>query len=119
MTPPVDKIVVKGTKKNYKTLATLDGEIRYWCKLEKVLATSYDSTCKGCDTITATGMKQGFGVIAVDPKVIPLYSKLYVPGYGNAIAGDTGGMIKGKHIDLGYDSLMGQWSRRYIDIYLL
>lgn len=69
--------------------------------------------------ITATGMKQGFGVVAVDPKVIPLFSKLYVPGYGAAIAGDTGGLIKGKRIDLGYDSLMGQWGRRYVDVYLL
>ena len=50
-------------------------------------------------------MKQGYGVVAVDPKVIPLYSKLYIPGYGIAIAGDVGGYIKGNKIDLGYDSL--------------
>ena len=49
---------------------------------------------------TASGMKPQVGVIAVDPKVIPLGTKLYVEGYGNAIAGDTGGMIKGKRLDL-------------------
>ena len=49
---------------------------------------------------TASGMKPQVGVIAVDPKVIPLGTKLYVEGYGNAIAGDTGGVIKGKRLDL-------------------
>lgn len=116
---PVDRLIVRGGKKIYKSLETSDGNIEYWCKMEKMLATSYDSTCKGCDMVTATGMKQGFGVVAVDPKVIPLHTKLFVPGYGVAVAGDTGGLIKGKRIDLGYDSLMGQWSRRYVDVYLL
>jgi 3D (Asp-Asp-Asp) domain-containing protein len=116
---PIDEIRVRGGKKIYRSFSTPDGEIQYWCKLEQFLATSYDSTCEGCDMITATGMKQGFGVVAVDPKVIPLRSRLYIPGYGTAIAGDTGGLIKGSRIDLGYDSLMGQWSRRYVDVYLL
>ncbi len=119
ITKPTDRIIVKGSKKTFKTLNTIDGDISYWCKIDQVLATSYDSTCKGCDTVTAIGMKQGFGIVAVDPKVIPLRSRLYVPGYGTAIAGDTGGLIKGKHMDLGYDSLMGQWSRRLVDVYIL
>jgi len=116
---PLNQIVVKGGKKVYKTLDTPNGQIQYWCKMERFLATAYDSTCPGCDMITAIGMKQGFGVIAVDPKVIPLRSRVYVPGYGEAVAGDTGGMINGKHIDLGYDSLTGQWSRAFVDVYLL
>lgn len=119
VTKPIDEIRVKGGKKFYKPLDTPQGQIQYWCKLDNFLATSYDSTCPGCDMVTAIGMKQGFGVIAVDPKVIPLRSKVYVPGYGLAVAGDVGGMINGKHIDLGYDSLMGQWSRSYVDVYLL
>jgi 3D (Asp-Asp-Asp) domain-containing protein len=43
------------------------------------------------------------GIVAVDPRVIRLLSELYVPGYGRGTAADTGGMIKGRHIDLGYD----------------
>ncbi len=119
VTDPVDKVVVAGGKKIYKTLDTPSGQIQYWCKLENFVATSYDSTCRGCDTVTAIGMKQGFGVVAVDPKVIPLRSRLYISGYGVAVAGDTGGLIKGNRIDLGYDSLMGQWSKRNVDVYLL
>ena len=54
--------------------------------------------------ITASGMKAGPGVVAVDPRVIPLGTKLYIEGYGNAIAGDTGGAIKGNRIDLFFSS---------------
>lgn len=49
---------------------------------------------------TTTGRKPQVGVIAVDPKVIPLESNLFVEGYGYAVAGDTGGAIKGKRVDL-------------------
>ena len=49
---------------------------------------------------TASGMKPQVGVIAVDPKVIPLGTKLYIEGYGDAIAGDTGSAIKGNRVDL-------------------
>ncbi len=100
-------------------METPEGIIRYKQVIKNMWAMSYDSTCEGCDTITATGMKQGFGVVAVDPKVIPLYTKLYIPGYGKAVAGDVGGAIKGKKIDLGYDSLMGQWQAHAVDVYIL
>lgn len=49
---------------------------------------------------TASGMKPQVGVVAVDPKVIPLGTELFVEGYGNAIAGDVGGAIKGNRVDL-------------------
>lgn len=49
---------------------------------------------------TATGMKPAVGVVAVDPRIIPLGTRLYVEGYGPAIAGDVGGAIKGYRIDL-------------------
>ena len=69
-----------------------------------VSATAYTASCAGCSGITATGINlkanPGLKVIAVDPNVIPLGSKVWVEGYGHAIAGDTGGAIKGNKIDL-------------------
>lgn len=69
-----------------------------------VTATAYTAGCNGCSGITATGMNlnanPNLKVIAVDPSVIPLGSKVWVEGYGYAVAGDTGGAIKGNRIDL-------------------
>ena len=116
---PVDRDVALGSKVVHRTIETEHGTLRYWKKLSDVWATSYDSTCAGCSDTTATGMKQGYGVVAVDPSVIPLHTNLYIPGYGIATAGDVGGSIKGKRIDLGFDSLNGQWKAHYVDVYLL
>jgi len=49
---------------------------------------------------TATGMSVGYGIIAVDPRVIPLGTRLYVPGYGEGIAADTGSAVKGNVVDV-------------------
>lgn len=51
---------------------------------------------------TATGAMLDYGVCAVDPSVIPLYTRFYVPGYGNCVALDTGSGVRGPHIDLGF-----------------
>ncbi len=116
---PKDKIVSKGTKIVWRTLDTPEGQISYWRKM-RVYATHYDKYCLGCNDWTAIGMRAGKGVIAVDPRVIKMRSQVYVPGYGKAIAGDTGGAIKGNIIDLGYDDARtAGWSARYVDIYLL
>ncbi|WP_088101953.1 3D domain-containing protein [Halalkalibacter urbisdiaboli] len=67
-------------------------------------ATAYTASCEGCSGITATGIDLNKNpnkkVISVDPSVIPLGSKVYVEGYGYAIAGDTGSSIKGNKIDI-------------------
>ncbi|ARD48442.1 G5 and 3D domain-containing protein [Sporosarcina sp. P33] len=67
-------------------------------------ASAYTAYCTGCSGITATGINlranPNMKLIAVDPRVIPLGSKVWVEGYGYAIAGDTGGAIKGNRIDL-------------------
>ncbi len=116
---PVNEVTAVGVDPSEKTLDTPYGVIKYKTKLT-VWATSYDSSCSGCNQTTAIGLKAGFGVIAVDPKVIPLRSKVYIPGYGIAIAGDTGGSIKGNRVDLGFDSLQGGWwTARFTDIYLI
>ncbi len=74
---------------------------------QKVLtmeATAYTANCEGCSGITATGINlkenPNQKVISVDPSVIPLGTKVHVEGYGEAIAGDTGGAIKGNKIDI-------------------
>ncbi|OGE26846.1 hypothetical protein A3C26_03005 [Candidatus Daviesbacteria bacterium RIFCSPHIGHO2_02_FULL_39_12] len=118
-TPAKNKKILRGTKIIWKSIQTQDGEIKYWKKM-RVYATHYDSHCLGCNEWTAIGMRAGKGVIAVDPKVIPLRSKVYITGYGMAVAGDTGGAIKGNIIDLGFDDAKtAGWSARFVDIYLL
>jgi 3D (Asp-Asp-Asp) domain-containing protein len=71
--------------------------------------------------ITASGMRAGHGVVAVDPRVIPLGTRLYIPGYGNAIAGDTGGAIKGQRIDLGFATYNEaiRYGRQTVTVYVL
>jgi 3D (Asp-Asp-Asp) domain-containing protein/LysM repeat protein len=73
-------------------------------KVITVKATAYTASCTGCTGITKTGFNLKANpnkkIIAVDPTVIPLGSKVYVEGYGKAIAADIGGAIKGKRIDV-------------------
>jgi len=69
-----------------------------------MLATAYTADCAGCDGMTALGRRAGRGIVAVDPRVIPIGTRLYISGYGFAVAGDTGGAIVGNRIDLGFDS---------------
>lgn len=87
----------------------------------QMVATAYTAQCAGCSGYTATGYRAGHGIVAVDPRVIPLGTRLYIPGYGFAIAGDTGGAIRGNRIDLGFDSLSGAiaFGRRLVKVYTL
>lgn len=82
-------------------------------------ATAYSELCVGCTGVTATGLdlrkNRSAKVIAVDPSVIPLGTRVYVEGYGEAIASDTGGAIKGHKIDVFYSDLSkcASWGRRH------
>ena len=70
---------------------------------------------------TATGINPYRGVIAVDPKVIPLGTELYVEGYGYGEALDTGGAVKGNRIDLFFETKSEalNWGRRDVQVYIL
>jgi peptidoglycan DL-endopeptidase CwlO len=76
------------------------------------------ATCYDLPGRTATGMPVGRGVVAVDPSVIPLGSRLYIPGYGNGVAADVGGGIQGNIIDLWYPTYAecAAWGRRTVTI---
>ncbi|HLY02607.1 MAG TPA: 3D domain-containing protein [Candidatus Cybelea sp.] len=86
-----------------------------------MMATAYTAGSAGGDGMTASGRRAGYGIVAVDPRIIPLGTHLYIPGYGMAVAGDTGGAIVGHRIDLGFDSLRGAmlFGRRDVTVYRL
>lgn len=128
---PVSKVVAIGTLGSLNL--SRGGKVLYKTSI-KVKATAYTSdyasTGKnpGDDDFgrTATGTLarrnvNGFSSIAVDPRVIPYGTKLYVEGYGYAIAEDTGGAIKGNTIDVYFNSAedCSNWGVRYINVYIL
>ncbi|KMK74518.1 hypothetical protein AB990_20305 [Alkalihalobacillus pseudalcaliphilus] len=90
-----------------------------------VTATAYTAGCNGCSGITATGINlknnPNMKVIAVDPNVIPLGSRVEVEGYGIAIAGDTGGSINGNKIDVHVPTKAEaqRWGRKQVKITVL
>lgn len=85
-----------------------------------VEATAYSRNQPSLSNFTFTGidLRENSRVIAVDPNVIPLGSTIYVPGYGEYVAGDTGGAIKGNRIDLHMEDLQAaiQFGRRTLEI---
>lgn len=86
-----------------------------------MVATAYTAECAGCSGMTAIGRRAGHGIVAVDPRVIPLGTRLFIPGYGVAVAGDTGGAIHGNRIDLGFNSQRDAllFGRRQVTVYQL
>lgn len=124
---PVDKVVKvgvgqRGSNRGRRVMpASYSPSGKPSGKSVVVSATAYVPGYDGVGYITATGRRAGYGIIAVDPRVIPLGTKLYVPGYGNGIAADTGGAIKGNRIDVCYNSVSQafSWGRRSVRITIL
>ncbi|MBQ6820228.1 MAG: G5 domain-containing protein [Clostridium sp.] len=117
---PVNKIVTQGTR---QTIASRSGELLDYKSVLYVESTAYSG-----GGVTATGTvpvrdPNGISTVAVDPRVIPLGSLIYVEGYGKAVAADTGGAIKGNIIDVYVNSneeACNNWGRKYnVPVYIL
>jgi 3D (Asp-Asp-Asp) domain-containing protein len=122
--PPTNQVINYGTAITIRTLDTPEGPIEYW-RVVRMHIVAYTPSSAGKSPgepgygITASGLPAGKGVAAVDPGVIPFRSRIYVPGYGVAVAGDTGGGVRGRMVDLGYpDDGYVHWSRAE-DVYYL
>lgn len=135
---PVHEIVVVGTGENLKghkdtpaigdgVIVTAEGKVLYYDKVIQSHATAYHMSDPGCDEWTAMCTRARVGAIAVDPKVIPYFTKMFILSndgkyvYGEATAEDCGGAIKGTRIDLYYDSVAecDQFGRRDCTVYIL
>lgn len=118
--PPQDRIIAYGTT----GVVSRGGTNLRYTRQVTMSATGYtagkESNPDG-NGYTYTGMRAQRGVVAVDPNVIPLYTRLYIEGYGHAIAADIGGAIRGNKIDLCFDSLDEalSWGRRPAQVYIL
>ncbi len=125
---PGEKLVVEGSKTTSaqsstnnvmkKAVATATNEMT-------VTATAYTAYCEGCSGVTASGIDLRSNpdkkVIAVDPTIIPLGTRVWVEGYGEAVAGDTGSSIKGKRIDVFMENEQDalNWGRKTVTIKVL
>lgn len=135
---PTHQIVAVGTGENVgqerkyplfgdKVIVTADGKYLYYSRMEIFEATGYSSWIDDVGDITACGTKARVGAVAVDPTVIPYFTKMYIVSqdgvydYGEASAEDCGGVIKGKIIDLFFDTEAECWQfgRRDIEVYFL
>lgn len=122
---PVNAVVAVGTGEAVQTKAEADtdapiigdgiittstGEVLTYTKVMQVVATGYNKTNAGCDDYTATGTLARVGAIAVDPRMIPYGTRMFIVSndgeyvYGIATAEDCGGSIKGNRIDLYFDT---------------
>jgi len=132
-----NKLLLEQVKGEKKELSTLLSEIRK--RIAEVqpagltligewsmVATAYYAYGSGGNDIngngiTAIGLRARKGIVAIDPRVIPLGTRLYIQGYGEALAADTGGWIKGNRVDLCFESLEEcfRYGRRKIKVYLI
>lgn len=129
---PIDKIVEYGNKTDEQDLPTISTEagVLSYKQVITCEATAYDLSAEengGYAGQTATGVPLDRGVIAVDPRIIPLGSRVYIEAldgswtYGYAVAADTGGAIKGYRVDLCYRTQYEcvQFGRRQCRVYIL
>ncbi|WP_349409055.1 ubiquitin-like domain-containing protein [Pseudalkalibacillus sp. SCS-8] len=120
-----DKIVAVGTKVKKRNISRQKPSTEPEGREFYVTSTAYTAFCTGCSGITTTGYNlranPNAKVIAVDPSVIPLGSKVWVEGYGYATALDTGGAIVGNKIDVFFSSKSAarSWGRKTVRIKII
>lgn len=124
---PVNQVNLVGTK--VKTTSAVSSNVSGVTTDNSGASVNYSKTITGVITAycnkgrTSTGRSTQRGIVAVDPKVIPYGTKLYIPGYGYAVAGDTGGAMRsGKVlIDLWFNSEAecNAWGRKTKTVYIL
>ena len=114
---PKPQILRVGTR---ETVHTSRGTMRFK-RVYSMEATAYLPTDSGGHGITASGLAARHGIVAVDPSVIPLGTRVYVPGYGLALAADTGSAIIGNKIDLCIEDYNAAWGfgRQMVKVYVL
>lgn len=115
--PPTAEVIYYGTG----TPISRGGPVLQFSEAIPMLSTAYWPDPAWSNGYTSTGLKAQYGIAAVDPRVIPLGTRLYIPGYGFAIAADTGGAIVGDRIDLCYDTAAqaDNWGVRPVTVYIL
>lgn len=121
---PINEVIGYGTRINLGIVDTPEGPREYW-RVVRMRVTSYTAATSGKSPgepgygVTASGRPAGFGIVAIDRSIVPFRSQVFVPGYGVALAGDTGGGVRGRWIDLGYnENNFVSWSG-YVDVYYL
>ncbi|MGH2521004.1 MAG: G5 domain-containing protein [Anaerolineales bacterium] len=121
---PAARVVGYGTNIVLRTLDTPDGPVEYW-RSYTMYATAYAAKFLGRPPgspsygRTASGKILTKGLVAIDRRYIPFGTRMYVPGYGFAEAADTGGGVKGRWIDLGYDDWNYQSWHQVVTVYFL
>lgn len=128
---PVQKVVAMGTKPKVQPVSTKYSASRGTSsvganRIISVRSTAYSPRKDYGRATTASGMvavrdANGTSTVAVDPRVIPLGTKLYIEGYGYAIAADTGLAIKGNKVDLFFNTLSEakSWGARYVNVHII
>ncbi|MGL5151944.1 MAG: 3D domain-containing protein [Clostridium sp.] len=115
---PVNKVIVKGTMQTFNR-GGIDIPFKKRLICESTAYSGHGTTATGRKPVYNPG---GISTIAVDPRVIPLGSKVYVEGYGYAIAADTGGAIKGNIVDVFLNSSEAcrSWGRKKgVEVYII
>ena len=118
---PVDGVADKDTLMTLERASNTEFNPSRSSRSLTMNASAYSAYDDGNGHYTFSGSLVRKGLVAVDPRVIPLGTRLYIPGYGHAIADDIGGAIKGNRIDLAYGSHREamDFGRQQVTVYIL